>query len=199
LLGFAVDIALARGELDRARAAYTTTASLLARGKHRAQTSLPHARRAVELAHARGRAEEAAELAERALTLPELHVDSRYAWPLLLACLRAVPELTPRLRAEADKLDVWGVVQEAYALTFAATAAGGGGAGGEAGALGTRSRRWRGRWLERARREGGAGRGAGRRWVGGTGIWWWVCYCLRRQTTDDTFTDLVTGHPRRGT
>ncbi|SDR04323.1 Predicted ATPase [Thermostaphylospora chromogena] len=123
LLGFAVDIALARGELDRARAAYTTTASLLARGKHRAQTSLPHARRAVELAHARGRAEEAAELAERALTLPELHVDSRYAWPLLLACLRAVPELTPRLRAEADKLDVWGVVQEAYALTFAATAA----------------------------------------------------------------------------
>lgn len=123
LLGFAVDIALARGELDRARAAYTTTASLLARGRHRVQTSLPHARRAVELAHARGRAKEAAELAERALAHPELRADSRYAWPLLLACLRAVPALTARLRAEADKLDVRGVVQEAYALTFAATAA----------------------------------------------------------------------------
>ncbi|NRQ39940.1 AAA family ATPase [Nonomuraea sp. NN258] len=148
LQGLATDIALARGQLDRAEEQLASSRSVLARGAHRDQTVLPHLRREVELLRARGEAGQAVEEAGRVLRERDLPASPRYAWPMLLTFARlceppsadvpggrsgaegpggrgGVPgsdELWERLRALADRLGVDGDLQRAYRLTFTALA-----------------------------------------------------------------------------
>ncbi|WP_455432836.1 helix-turn-helix transcriptional regulator [Streptosporangium soli] len=123
VLGFAMDIALARGDLDEAEAQFAEALSLLARGTYRAQTVLPNIRRDVELRWARGRADEARDLVERALREQDLAAAPRYAWPFLVTAARTASALSPALRELAGRLDVQGKVEEAHSLTFAAETA----------------------------------------------------------------------------
>ncbi|MGJ6964954.1 ATP-binding protein [Streptosporangium sp. G11] len=138
LQGLVADIALARGDLDRAASLLQASRAVLARGVHRDQTVLPHLRREIALLVARDRHDEASALVERTLDDRDLGLSPRYAWPFLRVCLRAAPpspssSSSPswsspppslsRLRAVAEKLEVEGELQRAHSLTFTAEAA----------------------------------------------------------------------------
>ncbi|MEU4402947.1 AAA family ATPase [Streptosporangium sp. NPDC023963] len=132
LQALATDIALARGDLDRAESLFRASRAVFSRGIYRDQTTLPQLRREIELLVARGRHDEASALVDRILDEQDLEATPRYVWPLLLACLRVVapslpspppPPLLPRLRAVAGGIGVEGELQRAHSLTFTAEAA----------------------------------------------------------------------------
>ncbi|WP_329424141.1 AAA family ATPase [Streptosporangium sp. NBC_01495] len=149
LQGLVTDIALARGDLDRAGSLFQASRAALAPGTHRDQTVLPQLRREIELLVARGRDDEASALVGRTLDEHDLETTPRYVWPLLRACLPVAvsspsplsplssslssppspspsPSSSPvlsRLRAVAEKLGVEGELQRAHSLTFEAEAA----------------------------------------------------------------------------
>ncbi|MFF3443942.1 AAA family ATPase [Streptosporangium sp. NPDC002721] len=123
LQALATDIALARGDLDRADSLFRASRAVFTGGIYRDQTIMPQLRREIELLVARGRGEEASELVERTLDEQDLEATPRYVWPLLRACLRAAVPPLARLRAVAEKIGVEGELQRAHSLTFAAEAA----------------------------------------------------------------------------
>ncbi|MFI6595604.1 helix-turn-helix transcriptional regulator [Nonomuraea sp. NPDC050536] len=118
LQGFAFDIALARGQLDRADTLFAATRSVLSRGSYRAQTILPQARREIELLTAHGRLDEARHIALRTLREQDLTASPRYAWPVLVACARLESAPLEELRSLASWLDAEGDLQQALRLTF---------------------------------------------------------------------------------
>ncbi|MFB4285383.1 AAA family ATPase [Nonomuraea sp. MTCD27] len=124
LQGFAADIALARGQFDRAEKLLAASRSVLSRGTFRDQTVLPHLCREVALLHARGQMGEAVEAAARALEEHDLLVSPRYSWPVLVTFARLI----------------WAVVpsgQLLAALAAPALSGGDGPAGGEAASRGS--------------------------------------------------------------
>ncbi|MEO3869299.1 AAA family ATPase [Nonomuraea sp. B12E4] len=84
LQGFATDIALARGQFDRAERLLESSRSVLARGTYRDQVVLPHLCREVQLLQARGEMEAAVVTAARALEERDLLSTPRYSWPVLV-------------------------------------------------------------------------------------------------------------------
>ncbi|WP_245764850.1 helix-turn-helix transcriptional regulator [Nonomuraea jiangxiensis] len=84
LQGFATDIALARGQFDRAERLLESSRSVLARGTYRDQVVLPHLCREVQLLQARGEMEAAVLAAARAMEERDLLSNPRYSWPVLL-------------------------------------------------------------------------------------------------------------------
>ncbi|GAA1741051.1 helix-turn-helix transcriptional regulator [Nonomuraea bangladeshensis] len=138
LQGFITDIALARGQLDRAEQLFDASRGVLSRGTYRDQTLLPHLRRKVELLEARGEAGEAVREAAEALAERDLVSSPRYVWQLLVTFAhllttaggRTAPgrasvaeEATaalPRLREVARRIGTEGELQEAQRLTFEA-------------------------------------------------------------------------------
>nr|WP_206066665.1 AAA family ATPase [Nonomuraea sp. FMUSA5-5] len=147
LQGFATDIAMARGQYDRAEKLLESSKSVLSRGSYRDQTTLPHLCRELRLRQARGQLGEAVEMAARALDERDLVSSPRYAWPVLVTIaqlVRAVVppsrsaeagepragslgpverlalSLLPRLRALAGQLVAEGELQQAHRLTFTA-------------------------------------------------------------------------------
>ncbi|WP_344935196.1 helix-turn-helix transcriptional regulator [Sphaerisporangium flaviroseum] len=123
LQGFATDIALARGDLDRAETLFHASTSVLVGGTFRDQTVYPHLRREITLHLAHGRAEEASALVAKVLRNYELAASPRYAWPLLVASVPAAGPALAELRDQAGRLEVDGRLQEAHSLTFAAEVA----------------------------------------------------------------------------
>ncbi|TYB68836.1 AAA family ATPase [Nonomuraea sp. PA05] len=113
LQGFAADIALARGQYDRAEKLLDASRSVLSRGSYRDQTTLPHLCREIRLLQARGQLDQAVEAAVRALEERDLVSSPRYSWPVLVAVAQLV----------------WAVVPSAR-LTDAAVGSGGMGSGG---------------------------------------------------------------------
>ncbi|MFF4621033.1 helix-turn-helix transcriptional regulator [Nonomuraea jabiensis] len=142
LQGFATDIALARGEFDRAERLLGSSRSVLSRGTFRDQTVLPHLCREVRLLHARGELEAAAEVAARALEERDLLETPRYSWPVLVTIADLLGSVVPqqgraatspetplaklgaalltRLRVLGRELEVDGDLQQAQHLTFTA-------------------------------------------------------------------------------
>ncbi|MEU8146211.1 AAA family ATPase [Nonomuraea sp. NPDC048901] len=120
LQGLASDIALARGRVDRAEELFAASRSVLARGRFRDQSVLPHACREVELLVARGRLDEAREAAARTLREQDLVASPRYAWPLLVVIAQLGGDLVGELRSVAGRLEAEGDSQEAHRLTFMA-------------------------------------------------------------------------------
>ncbi|MEU6780001.1 AAA family ATPase [Nonomuraea angiospora] len=139
LQGFATDIALARGEFDRAERLLGSSRSVLSRGTFRDQTVLPHLCREVRLLHARGELEAAVEVAARALEERDLVENPRYSWPVLVTIADLLGSVVPqqgsgvgtpparlgaapltRLRALGRELEVDGDLQRAQHLTFTA-------------------------------------------------------------------------------
>ena len=135
-------MAVARGDLASAREAAEQAARLLARLTYRDQTFLPLARLQIESAAADGQLGAALAAASRALDSYDLQATPRYAWPVLIAAVRAAAELAAlpaaaraegdaeaadavlrAARAAADKLDVLSPVQAAHQLTFQAESA----------------------------------------------------------------------------
>ncbi|WP_055505755.1 helix-turn-helix transcriptional regulator [Nonomuraea pusilla] len=127
LQGFAADIALARGDLDRAETLLADSRVVLARGSFRDQTVLPHLRREIELLRARGDVAGAVEAAARGLDELDLSSSSRYLWPVLVSFAELEAPFTGTLRELAAGLAVEGALQEAYRRTFAALTSGGAG------------------------------------------------------------------------
>ncbi|MFC4588763.1 helix-turn-helix transcriptional regulator [Sphaerisporangium corydalis] len=123
LQGLALDIALARGDLDRADTLFRATSAEMALTLFRDQTTLPHLRREIELSMVHGRDDETLALVRRVLSDHDPANSSRYVWPLLVTAARAAGPLLPEVRALAGTLDVEGVQQEAHRLTFAAEVA----------------------------------------------------------------------------
>jgi DNA-binding CsgD family transcriptional regulator/tetratricopeptide (TPR) repeat protein len=134
LLRLSGEIALARGELDKAAAKLDAAEKLTARGPiGRAEELYPLCRFHSELRIARGHPHEALEAIRDLLADPDLRTDSRYSWPLLVIGAAACGETRDdetrddgtlnMLRTHAEKLPVWGPVQEAHRLTFEAEAA----------------------------------------------------------------------------
>ncbi|HEU5157025.1 MAG TPA: AAA family ATPase [Streptosporangiaceae bacterium] len=129
LLRLSGDIALARGDLDRAASALEAADKLTARGPlGRAEELYPLCRLHSELRIAHGRPDEALAAIRDLLADPDLRTDARYSWPLLVigaaACgeTRDVETLSV-LCTHAEKLPVWGPVQRAHELTFRAEVA----------------------------------------------------------------------------
>ncbi len=120
LRGLAADIALARGNLERAETLLAASRRVLSRGNFREQSVLPHARREVQLLHAHGRLDEAREAAARALRELDLTADPRYSWGLLAFLAELGGPLLPELRSIAAWLAVEGDLQQAQHLTFTA-------------------------------------------------------------------------------
>jgi len=120
LLGLATDIALARGEVDRAEALFDEAEQVMRRGSFRGQAVLPHQQRDLELRYIRGGLGEVVEAAGRVLRDDGLDLDPRYSWPLLVTAARLAPPLHPELRARSAKLPARGAVQRAHRLTFTA-------------------------------------------------------------------------------
>ncbi|WP_431911968.1 helix-turn-helix transcriptional regulator [Nonomuraea jabiensis] len=142
LQGFATDIALARGEFDRAERLLGSSRSVLSRGTFRDQTVLPHLCREVRLLHARGELEAALEVAAQALEERDLLETPRYSWPVLVTIADLLGSVVPqqgraatggetplaklgaalltRLRALGRELEVDGDLQQAQHLTFTA-------------------------------------------------------------------------------
>ncbi|GAA4955583.1 ATP/maltotriose-dependent transcriptional regulator MalT [Nonomuraea thailandensis] len=98
LQGFATDIALARGQFDRAEKSLDASRSVLSRGSYRDQTTLPHLCREIRLLQARGQLDQAVETAARALEERDLVSNPRYAWPVLVAVAQLVWAAVPPLR-----------------------------------------------------------------------------------------------------
>jgi len=134
-------LALARGDLAGARQATDRGAQVLERVSYRDQTHLPVARLQVESLAAERQFGAALSVAKLALDSYDLQASPRYAWPLLIAAVRAAGEvialpaaaraeaaadaafaLLRDARAEAAKMDVLSPVQAAHRLTFQAEA-----------------------------------------------------------------------------
>ncbi|MEV0233016.1 AAA family ATPase [Nonomuraea sp. NPDC050786] len=96
LQGFATDIALARGELDRAERLLDSSRSVLSRGTFRDQTVLPHLRREVQLLWARGQVEAAVEAAARGMRERDLLASPRYSWPVLVTVASLLTSVVPQ-------------------------------------------------------------------------------------------------------
>lgn len=122
LQGFILDIALARGNLERAQAMFTAQRSVLSRGTYRDQSLLPHALREIELLVARGRMDEAREVAARTLREQDLAASPRYSWPLLVTCATLGGDLLAEARSQVQWVAVDGDLQQAMSLTFQALA-----------------------------------------------------------------------------
>ncbi|MFI6789306.1 AAA family ATPase [Nonomuraea sp. NPDC050383] len=120
LQGMGMDIALARGELDRAEELLDRVRAVVSRGVFRDQTMLPQAEREISLLLARGRADEAREAAVRALRDDVPGAGPRYVWPLLVTVARLGEPLPPELATAAGSTRVQGAVQRAHHLTFTA-------------------------------------------------------------------------------
>ncbi|WP_270157469.1 helix-turn-helix transcriptional regulator [Nonomuraea corallina] len=120
LLGFAADIALARGELDRAADLLASTRRIVTRGSFREQTLFPHGRREVELLLARGPVDKAREAGLRLLGSHDLTAEPRYSWALLTSLAELGGPVSPEVRALAGRLPADGDLQEAQRLTVAA-------------------------------------------------------------------------------
>ncbi|MGP3958706.1 helix-turn-helix transcriptional regulator [Nonomuraea sp. 3N208] len=95
LQGFVTDIALARGQFDRAEQMLGASRSVLSRGTYRDQTVLPHLCREVQLLQGRGQMEEAVRTAARALEERDLVISPRYAWPVLVTFARLLLAVVP--------------------------------------------------------------------------------------------------------
>ncbi|GAA2204676.1 hypothetical protein GCM10009850_004860 [Nonomuraea monospora] len=98
LQGFAADIALARGQYDRAEKLLDASRSVLSRGSYRDQTTLPHLCREIRLLQARGQLDQAVEAAVRALEERDLVSSPRYSWPVLVAVAQLVWAVVPTAR-----------------------------------------------------------------------------------------------------
>ncbi|WP_375127095.1 helix-turn-helix transcriptional regulator [Nonomuraea sp. GTA35] len=98
LQGLATDIALARGQFDRAEKLLEASRSVLSRGSYRDQTTLPHLCREIRLLQARGQLDQAVETAARALDERDLVSNPRYSWPVLVAVAQLVWAVVPSSR-----------------------------------------------------------------------------------------------------
>ncbi|WP_327590787.1 helix-turn-helix transcriptional regulator [Nonomuraea sp. NBC_00507] len=95
LQGFVTDIALARGQFDRAEQMLGASRSVLSRGTYRDQTVLPHLCREVQLLQGRGQMEEAVRVAARVLEERDLVSSPRYVWPVLVTFARLLLAVVP--------------------------------------------------------------------------------------------------------
>ncbi|MGV9308079.1 helix-turn-helix transcriptional regulator [Nonomuraea sp. NPDC003727] len=95
LLGFTLDITLARGDTARARALFEEAAGLLSVGFYRDQTVLPNLGRELAIQLAEGRQEAALEVIARALRTQDLPGNPRYAWPFMLTAIQALTTPPP--------------------------------------------------------------------------------------------------------
>jgi DNA-binding CsgD family transcriptional regulator/tetratricopeptide (TPR) repeat protein len=129
------DIALARGDLRAVAKFVASIRSVTDDARYDAQYYLPAIRLDTELRLAQRRAADAMSVAEDALDRYDMRPSPRYAWPLLVAGLRACAAgasegaltagsaaLRERLRAEAGMLTADGLAQQAHRLTFTAEA-----------------------------------------------------------------------------
>jgi predicted ATPase/DNA-binding CsgD family transcriptional regulator len=131
------DIALARGDMTAAAESVASMTPVLADTEYHDQYHLPLARLETEMLLVQGRPEGALAVVEDALDRFDLRHVPRYAWPLLVAGVRActaeagardgdlrakTAAMIDRLRAEAGKLAVEGLAQQAHQLTFTAEA-----------------------------------------------------------------------------
>ena len=135
-------LALARGDLDRAREDEAMAVEMLAGVTYRTQHHLPVVGLQIELRAAEGRVAAALTTAEDTLGQYDLQASARYAWPVLVAAAALAAEVLTRpaaaraddeavraaaliraLRVEAAKLGVTGPVEAAQELTFRAEAA----------------------------------------------------------------------------
>jgi ATP/maltotriose-dependent transcriptional regulator MalT len=110
-------IALARGDLDLARACTDYAHDVFTRGTSYAQDYLLLVRLEVDLQLAQERRPEAVRLVERALATDEIENSPRYLWPVIEAGARAG---APGLSETAAALPAIGPVQRAHQLTLAA-------------------------------------------------------------------------------
>ncbi|MFE3449561.1 helix-turn-helix transcriptional regulator [Nonomuraea sp. NPDC059194] len=95
LLGFSADIALARGEADRAETLFEEAVGLLSTGFYRDQTILPNLGRELEIRLAQGKREAAFGVIARALRAQDLSANPRYAWAFIVAAARALTAAPP--------------------------------------------------------------------------------------------------------
>lgn len=129
LLRLSGEIAIARGDLDKAASALDAAEKLTSRGPlGRPEELYPLCRLHCELRIAHGRPDEALAAIRDLLADPDLQTEPRYSWPLLVLGAAACAETRDGdsltvLRTHAEKLPVMGPVQQAYQLTFAAEAA----------------------------------------------------------------------------
>jgi DNA-binding CsgD family transcriptional regulator/tetratricopeptide (TPR) repeat protein len=133
------NLALARGDLDKARDNEAVAVELLGGVAYRDQHHLPVAGLQIELRAAEGRLGAALDAAQDAFSRYDLQASPRYAWPVLVAGAAAASEVLTRpaaaradgeadraaaligaLRAAAATLEVTGPVQAALRLTFQA-------------------------------------------------------------------------------
>src|SRR6185437_15826840 len=136
------NLALARGDLDRARDNEAVAVELLANVAYRDQHHLPVAGLQIELRAAEGRLGAALTAAQDAFDRYDLQATPRYAWPVLVTAAAAAADVLTRpaaartedetvraaalmraLRVESAKLAVTGPVEAALQLTFQAEAA----------------------------------------------------------------------------
>jgi DNA-binding CsgD family transcriptional regulator len=122
-------IALARGDLTGAARRVTAARTVLAGAGYDDQYHLPFALLEVELALAADGPAAAVAAATDALNRYDVAMSSpRYVWPLLVSSAAAAREasgeeaaaLLDRLRTLAEKLDTFGVVQQAWRMSLAA-------------------------------------------------------------------------------
>ncbi|MEV0613002.1 AAA family ATPase [Nonomuraea sp. NPDC050404] len=143
LQGFGTDIAMARGQFDRAEKLLESSRSVLSRGSYRDQTVLPHLCREIALLQARGQLEQAVEMAARALEERDLLSSPRYSWPVLVTIAQLIWAVVPSPRphdalvaAELGSTGLDGSVPDGSVPDGGAAAggaaAGGAGAGGAA-------------------------------------------------------------------
>jgi tetratricopeptide (TPR) repeat protein len=130
-------IALARGDLAAAAESVVSIRSVLDDTRYHDQYHLPLARLETEVRLAQGKPAEALSAVEDPLDRFDVLHSPRYAWPLLVAGVRAcaaaavardgallakAAAMRDRLRTEAGKLAAEGLAQQAHQLTFAAEA-----------------------------------------------------------------------------
>jgi DNA-binding CsgD family transcriptional regulator len=136
------DIALARGDLPAAAASVASIRSVLDQTRYHDQYHLPLIRLEAELRLAQRRPADALSAVGETLDRYDMRPSPRYAWPLLVAGLRAcaaaaresaltaqAAAMRDRLRAEAGTLTAEGLTQQAHRITFAAGAEQAGDAG----------------------------------------------------------------------
>jgi ATP/maltotriose-dependent transcriptional regulator MalT len=133
------DIALARGDLAAAAESVASIRAVLEGTRYQDLYHLPMVRLDAELRVAQGRPAEALSAVEDGLDRFDVWQSPRYAWPLLVAGVRAcaaaaatarddaliatATAMRDRLRVVAGKLAAEGLAQQAHQLTFAAEAA----------------------------------------------------------------------------
>ncbi len=130
------EIALRRGDLASAGEHAAGARAGLTTGSyqgHRGQYFMPLAELEIELLLAEGKPADALGAAADAVSGPDLALDSRYAWPLLIAAVRAAAsradvreqaeqaaDLLSRVQETSAELPVYGPVQHAHRLALAA-------------------------------------------------------------------------------